>query len=512
MNILDDSGQLGGTLPAKTYTIEEAVEAYGLGWFQFRVVIICGILQAANAMEMLLLSVLGPVLRCSWQLNSSQVALITTVVFIGFFFGAPIWGLFSDRFGRKRCFVLVLSWVSYTGLATAVSPNFIWLIILRGLVGFGIGGEGSAYTLMSEFLPVKYRAKVLIGISIFWAIGSTMEIGLAFVVLPKLGWRWLVFFSAVPIVMFCFLTPCLPESVHYLMTANRKEEAAEVIKKVALLNRCIPLEGELVHSAPLATEIEQGKLSHLWAPGYRLLSVMQPILWFGAAFCYYGIILISSTLFTVRGTCYKDLVSHPDYNGFGVNKTAVVDQSCCIAFTDDDYLSMLASSLGEFTVIPLTIITNDLMGRRISLTLISTLSALLFVILYICMPKAAAIAILFVARALSSGMFSIVYLYTNEVYPTTIRSLGQGVCSSFARLGAMSTPYVAEVVMPDVSALLGLSLYSGVCLICASIALFLPIETKDRALQSSVVETAEVHFRRSSNDENAPNPTLTTAS
>lgn len=30
-------------------------------------------------MEMLLLSVLGPVLRCAWQLDSSQVALITTV-------------------------------------------------------------------------------------------------------------------------------------------------------------------------------------------------------------------------------------------------------------------------------------------------------------------------------------------------------------------------------------------------------------------------------------------------
>lgn len=70
-------------------------------------------------------------------------------------------------------------------------------------------------------------------------------------------------------------------------------------------------------------------------------------------------------------------------------------------------------------VIPLIIITNDVMGRRMSLALISVLSALLFVILDICMPKAAAIAVLFVARALSSGMFSIVYLYTNEVSATS---------------------------------------------------------------------------------------------
>ncbi|KAM3174461.1 hypothetical protein ACTXT7_010497 [Hymenolepis weldensis] len=402
----------------KTYTIGEAVEAYGLGRFQFS-------LTAANAMEMLLLSVLGPTLRCAWHLDSSQVALITTVVFLGFFFGAPVWGLFSDKFGRKRCFLVVLLWVSYTGLATSLSPNFIWFIILRGLVGFGMAGEGRhwwhsgqrvrqlslnlqidahgfasgnadmrfafhkqaqillikdknlhleldslkklggdsalvliaielfvsiTYTLMSEFLPVKYRAKVLIGISIFWAIGSTLEIGLAFMVLPKLGWRWLVFFSAIPLVIFCFLIPLLPESVHYLMTANRKKEAEQVIKKMAALNGRVPLEGELVYSTSATSEVELGKLSHLWAPGFRILSAMQPLLWFGAAFSYYGIILISSTLFNVRGACYKELVQHPDYNGFSLNKTAVVDQSCCAAFSKDDYLSMLISSLGEFTV------------------------------------------------------------------------------------------------------------------------------------------------------------------
>ncbi|KAM7542216.1 hypothetical protein Aperf_G00000010445 [Anoplocephala perfoliata] len=365
---------------------------------------------------------------------------------------------------------------------------------------------------MSEFLPVKYRAKVLIGISIFWAVGSTLEIGLAFVVLPKLGWRWLVFFSAIPLIVFCFLVPYLPESVHYLVTANRKNEAEEVIKKMAMLNRRVPLEGELVRSASVTSEIELGKLSHLWAPGYRMLSAMQPFLWFGAAFCYYGIILISSTLFNVKGKCYKELAAHPDYNGFALIKTAVVDQSCCAAFSNDDYLSMLISSLGEFVVIPLIIITNDCLGRRYSMSLIAVLSALLFVILDICMPKAVTIVVLFVVRAFTSGLFSIVYLYANEVYPTTIRSLGQGVCSSFARLGAMSTPYTAEVIMPDLSSLLGLSLYSAICLLCAVIALFLPIETKDRALQSSVDEAIEVRFHQTpihSNSSNASPPVRT---
>ncbi|VUZ54864.1 unnamed protein product [Hymenolepis diminuta] len=202
-----------------------------------------------------------------------------------------------------------------------------------------------------------------------------------------------------------------------------------------------------------------------------------------------------------------ELVQQPDYNGFSLNKTAVVDQSCCAVFSKDDYLSMLISSLGEFTVIPLIIITNECLGRRTSMSLIAVLSALLFVILDVCMPKAVSIGILFVIRAFASGMFSIVYLYTNEVYPTTIRSLGQGVCSSFARLGAMSTPYVAEVVMPDISSLLGLSLYSSICILCAVIALFLPIETKGRVLQSSVADTTEVRFHQPSSRPSTANPT-----
>nr|CDS27175.1 transporter SVOPL [Hymenolepis microstoma] len=139
--------------------------------------------------------------------------------------------------------------------------------------------------------------------------------------------------------------------------------------------------------------------------------------------------------------------------------------------------------------------------------LIAVLSALFFVVLDFCMPKAVATGVLFAIRAFASGMFSIVYLYTNEVYPTTIRSLGQGVCSSFARLGAMSTPYVAEVIMSDVSSLVGLSLYSSVCLLCAIIALFLPIETKGRVLQSSIADTTEVQFHKSPSYSNTPNPT-----
>ena len=53
--------------------------------------------------------------------------------------------------------------------------------------------------------------------------------------------------------------------------------------------------------------------------------------------------------------------------------------------------------------------------------------------------------ILFFARALGSGLFQTAYVYTPEVYPTVLRSVGVGTCSGVARLGAMLTPYIAQV-------------------------------------------------------------------
>ncbi|KAA0183606.1 Synaptic vesicle 2 protein, partial [Fasciolopsis buskii] len=149
-----------------TYTIEDAVEAAGLGCFQLRLCLICGVLTAADAMEMLLLSILGPALRCAWHLTSNEVAAMTTVVFVGFLLGSPFWGFVSDRFGRWPIFFTVLSMIAYYGFLTALSPTYVWVIILRFMVGFAIGGGSSSFTLLSEYLPVKHRAKVLISFQV----------------------------------------------------------------------------------------------------------------------------------------------------------------------------------------------------------------------------------------------------------------------------------------------------------------------------------------------------------
>lgn len=89
--------------------------------------------------------------------------------------------------------------------------------------------------------------------------------------------------------------------------------------------------------------------------------------------------------------------------------------------------------------------------------------------------------ILFLGRGVIAGLFQAAYVYTPEVYPTNLRSIGVGGCSSLARLGAMCTPYVAQVLFQSsVSQAVGVY---GVVAVFASLAcIFLPYETRGNDL------------------------------
>lgn len=474
-----------------TYTVEEAIETYGLGFFQLRVVGISGILQAADAMELLLLSVLGPTLRCTWNLTPSEVALITTIVFVGYLLGAPLWGKFSDKYGRKTCLLTVLSLIAYFGLLTTLSPTYIWVLVLRGIVGFNIGGGSSSYALMAEYLPLHHRATVLLAAQLFWAIGGSVEIGLSFLILPRFGWRWLIFASSLPLALFLGLLLLLPESVRYLTAANRLEEAQQIVNNIAKMNKKVEMEGSLVSSE--STESSLGNIMHLFAKRYLCTSLLLPIIWFGAAFTYYGSILVSSDIFRFHSQCFGVKADPIDHHGnLTAGLTPVVDTSCCVELQTEDYTSMLVSSLGEFAILPLNIVMVNVLGRRLSLAGVYLLLAIFFIAINACVPSTVTIVFLFILRALSSSTINLVYLYTTEVYPTTIRSLGLGLFSSISRFGAMSTPYVAQVLMPEVSVLAALGTYSAMSVLCAIASGCLPIETKGRAMQHSVDSEIEI--------------------
>lgn len=84
-----------------TFTVDDALSAMGFGKFQILVLAYAGMGWISEAMEMMLLSFIGPAVQSLWGLSSHEESLITSVVFVGMLVGAYSWGVVSDKHGRR---------------------------------------------------------------------------------------------------------------------------------------------------------------------------------------------------------------------------------------------------------------------------------------------------------------------------------------------------------------------------------------------------------------------------
>nr|XP_029138060.1 synaptic vesicle 2-related protein-like [Labrus bergylta] len=462
------------SLFTETFTVEDALEAIGFGKFQWKMCFLSGLSWIGDAMEMMILSILAPELHCEWGLPGYQVALITSVVFIGTGLSSPIWGNVSDKYGRRVGLITCMCWTLYYGLLSAFAPVYGWLLVLRGLVGFGIGGAPQAVTMYSEFLPAKARGISIMMIGAFWAIGAVFEVLLAFWIMPTLGWRWLLGLSTLPVVIFLSFSFWLPESPRFDVLTGNREAAMATFTRMAKENGKAMPKGKLTDYK----QIGRGRIKDLFSPQYWRTTLLLWFIWFSNAFSYYGIVLLTTELFQAGDSC-------------GSTQGAKVEPSCsleCKLLTSADYKDLLWTTLAEFPGLLVILLVVDRIGRKKSMTLCFFMFSLCILPLYACIGRIALTIFIFIARAFISGGYQVAFVYTPEVFPTENRALAMGTCSAMARLGALITPFVAQVMLRK-SVYLTLSMYCGCCLLAGITALILPIETLGRSLQESNTET-----------------------
>uniref|UniRef100_A0A8C6YES0 Synaptic vesicle 2-related protein n=1 Tax=Naja naja TaxID=35670 RepID=A0A8C6YES0_NAJNA len=456
----------GGIVPKEfanptddTFMVEDVVEAIGFGKFQWKLSVLTGLAWMADAMEMMILSILAPQLHCEWRLPTWQVALLTSVVFLGMMFSSTLWGNISDQYGRKTGLKISVLWTLYYGVLSGFAPVYSWILVLRGLVGFGIGGVPQSVTLYAEFLPMKSRAKCILLIEVFWAIGTVFEVLLAVFVMPTLGWRWLLILSALPLMLFAILCFWLPESARYDVLTGNQEKAIATLKRIATENGApMPL-GKLI----MSRQEDRGKMRDLFTPQFRLTTLLLWFIWFSNAFSYYGLVLLTTELFQAGDLCSLS------------SRRKTVKAKCSLAcefLREKDYIDLLWTTLSEFPGVLKTMALSFLVFAFCSL------------LLFLCVGRKVLTVLLFIARAFISGGFQAAYVYTPEVYPTATRALGLGTCSGVARVGALITPFIAQVMLES-SVYLTLIVYSGCCILAALASCLLPIETRGRGLQES---------------------------
>jgi SHS family lactate transporter-like MFS transporter len=122
--------------------------------------------------------------------------------------GALIFGLLTDRYGRRRLLMAVVVFYSFMELASGLAPSYGLFLLFRMLYGIGMGGEwGVGASLTMESVPGRWRGLASGLLQQGYAVGYILAAICYFVVFPRWGWRPMFFITAVPAVItlyFCW--------------------------------------------------------------------------------------------------------------------------------------------------------------------------------------------------------------------------------------------------------------------------------------------------------------------
>jgi putative MFS transporter len=285
----------------------------------------------------------------------------------------------------------------------------------------------------------------------FWAYGTLIAGLVAIFVLPSYGWRWVFAIGALPALYAAYLRTALPESPRYLAERGRAAEADAVVRRVEragggallTLERAVP-----------PTRAGRSRIADLFRPEYRRRTVMLWILWFGIVFTYYGIFLYVPTLLVARG------LSEVRSNEFF-------------------FLSTIAQVPGYFSAAWLV----ERWGRKPTLVtylLGTAAAAFLF-------GNSGTGTDTFIYAALLSffnlGAWGVLYSYSPELYPTSIRATGAGVAAAVGRIGGIIGPFLTPVLVPVIGQTGIFAMFMALLVLVAITVYALAEETRGRSLE-----------------------------
>ena len=172
-------------------------------------------------------------------LSSSDIGMAGAVYVAGACLGALFFGQLTDKYGRKKLFLITLGVYTVATVLTAFSMSPTWYFCARFLTGAGIGGEYAAInSAIDELIPAKYRGRVDVAINgSFWVgatIGSLLTIPLLdpTIVPAEWGWRLAFGLGAILAIGILLVRRHVPESPRWLFIHGREDEAETIVKDI----------------------------------------------------------------------------------------------------------------------------------------------------------------------------------------------------------------------------------------------------------------------------------------
>ncbi|MBV7296172.1 MFS transporter [Corynebacterium sp. TAE3-ERU12] len=424
-----------------------------------RLLVGSGVGWALDAMDVGLISFVMAALAVQWNLDKTEVSWIGSIGFVGMAIGASVGGLLADRIGRRQVFAATLLLYGLATGAAALSTGIAMLMVLRFIVGLGLGAElPVASTLISEFAPRKIRGRMVVLLEAFWAVGWIAAACIGYFVVPLSddGWRWALAIGVVPAAYAIWVRISLPESVRFLESRGRHDEAEHIVQQ---FETAAAAEGhrqaelsDAVSRPPQRASATGGQ--SLWSARLRARTAALWLVWFAINFSYYGAFIWLPSLLVDRGF---DLV-----RSFGYT------------------LIITCAQLPGYFVAAWLI---EVWGRRVTLAVFLAGSALAAGLFGFSGAEWQVIAAGCALSFFNLGAWGALYAISPELYPTSVRSSGAGAAAAFGRIASIAAPLLVPVLLVGGQALV-FGVFAAAFVVAAAAAMTLP-ERRGEALENS---------------------------
>jgi MFS family permease len=210
--------------------------------FHWRIVIGLGTVWILDGIEVTIVGALGSRLTekgSGIAIDSGQILTAGAVYVAGACLGALFFGQLTDRFGRKKLFMITLGVYIIATVATAFATTPLFFFVCRFFTGSGIGGEYAAInSAIDELIPARARGQVDIGINGSFWLGSILGSLAALLFLDEaifakdFGWRLAFGLGALLGIGILIVRRHVPESPRWLFIHGREQEAEEIVTSI----------------------------------------------------------------------------------------------------------------------------------------------------------------------------------------------------------------------------------------------------------------------------------------
>lgn len=422
------------------------------------------VLGAALVVDIMKPATLGfvvPGMRDEYGLSMTHVSLFPLSALSGTTVGSILWGLMSDRLGRRATIMLASLFFVATSIC-GFMPSFGWQIFMCFVMGLSAGGMlPIVYALMAESVPAKKRGwLVILHGGLASTCGYLAASGLATLFEPEFTWRILWFFNLPTGLLIILMNRWIPESPRFLFENGREEAARTVLRQfgVALEKSAGTSERTRKSTPGIGSGRRNGQL------------FKPPLLKHSVTLVLYGLSwgLVNWGFLTFMPTMLRDA-------GFGIGSGSALlfyaslvalPGTCLVAFLYGKWSSKKSMVLFAF----LTALV--LLG-------LASLSADLHSV-----NPAVIVALLVSLMVSSNAVITMLLPYSAEVYPTDLRGTGSGIAAAASKAGGMVGPPTMGLLLSNSAgfAVPAVAVAAPIAL-AALLLVFTGIETRGRGLE-----------------------------